>query len=136
MTRTTTRRNLELVMTWLDAMRRKDLDDALACFAPDVVWEGLVPGVECRDRDDVRNMLAETLEEDLAVDALELIGSEDHVVLGVRSAELQELAGVTLSGQLFNMFTIRDERIARVGDFALRREALAAAGVEDSVPWR
>ena len=137
MTRTTTRRNLELVMTWLDAMRRKDLDDAVACFAPDAVWEGLVAEVECHDRDAVRDMLAENLDEqDLAVDGLELLAGAEHVVLAVRSRELQELVGVALNGQLFNVFTIRDDRIVHVRDFALWREALGAATVDDPGPWR
>jgi ketosteroid isomerase-like protein len=56
--RTAVRANIETVMAWLDAMRTKDLDAALACFDPQVVWEGLVPGVECSDRNAVREMLA------------------------------------------------------------------------------
>ena len=128
MTRTASRTTIERVMAWLDAMRRGDLDAAVACFAPDVVWEGLVPGVECANRDEVRDMLSESIKDDMDVQHLEVLGSSDRAMLGVRSAELEELAGVTLHGQLFNVFTIRDELIVRVRDFALRREAQEAAG--------
>lgn len=75
-------------------MRRKDLDAAVASFAPDVVWDG------------------------------------------VRSADLDELAGVKLDGQLFNVFTIRRGRIVHVRDFALRAQAQEAAGLEDLPGWR
>jgi limonene-1,2-epoxide hydrolase len=136
MTRTAAGANIETVMAWLDAMRRKDLDAAVAYFAPEVVWEGLVPGVECSNRDAVREMLSESINEDLDVEQLVVIGGNDHAVLGLRSPQLEELAGVKLNGQLFNVFTIQDRRIVRVHDFALRGEALGAAGLHDLSNWR
>jgi ketosteroid isomerase-like protein len=131
MTRTGARANIEIVMTWLDAMRRKDLDAAIALFAPDVVWEGLVPGVECSNRGAVSAMLDESLNDDIEVEQLDLIAGNDHAVLGIRSRQLEELAGVKLNGQLFNVLTIHDGRIVRVRDFALRSEAHTAAGLHD-----
>jgi ketosteroid isomerase-like protein len=136
MTRSATRANIETVIAWLDAMRRKDLDAAVACFAPEVVWEGLVPGVECANRDDVREMLTERIEADIDADHLEVVGGSDGAVLGVHSPELEELAGVRLNGQLFNVFTIRADRIVRVRDFAQRAPAHEAAGLQDLRGWR
>jgi ketosteroid isomerase-like protein len=136
MTRSATRANIETVITWLDAMRRKDLEAACACFAPDVVWEGLVPGVECSNRDQVLQMLRESIENEIDVEHLEVLGGSDGAVLGVRSAELDELAGVKLNGQLFNVFTIREDRIVHVRDFAFRAEAHDAAGLRDLEGWR
>jgi ketosteroid isomerase-like protein len=136
MTRSATRANIETVIAWLDAMRRKDLDAAVACFAPEVVWEGLVPGVECANRDDVREMFTERIEDDIDADHLEVVGGSDGAVLGVRSPELEELAGVRLNGQLFNVFTIRADRIVRVRDFAQRAPAHEAAGLQDLRGWR
>jgi ketosteroid isomerase-like protein len=135
MTRTESRATIEAVMVWLDAMRRKDLDAAVACFAPDVVWEGLVPGVECANRDEVRDMLSESLKDEMDVEHLEVVGGSHRAMLGVRSPALEELAGVKLDGQLFNVFTIRDERIVRVRDFARRGEAQEAAGLHDLAGW-
>lgn len=48
---------------------------------------------------------------------------------------LQELAGVKLNGQLFNVLTIQDGRIVRVRDYALRGEAQAAAGLHGLDGW-
>src|SRR5215216_4619777 len=100
MTRSATRTNIEIVIALLDAMRRKDLDTAIAHFAPEVVWQGLVPGVECPDRDAVGEMLAESIKQDIDAQQVEVLAGEEHAVLGVRSAELNELAGVILPGQL------------------------------------
>ena len=136
MTTSDTRTNIEIVIEFLEAMRRKDLGAALAHFSPEVVWEGLVPGVECQNRDAVEEMLAESIWDDIDANQVEVIAGTDHAVLGVRSAELKELAGVTLPGQLFNVFRIRDGRIVHVHDFALRDEALSAAGVEDASGWQ
>jgi ketosteroid isomerase-like protein len=60
--------------------------------------------------------------------ALELISGETGVVLGVRSDDLREIAGVPLAGELYNVFEIRDGRIASARDFCHRGEALLAAG--------
>jgi ketosteroid isomerase-like protein len=135
MTRSANRANIETVIAWLDAMRRKDLDAAIACFARDVVWEGLVPGVECANRNDVREMLSESIHDDIDVQHLEVLGGSDGAVLGIRSPDLNELAGVKLNGQLFNVFTIRGGRIVRVRDFALRPQAQEAAGLDDLPGW-
>jgi ketosteroid isomerase-like protein len=135
MTKTASRATIETVMAWLDAMRRKDLDAVVACFAPEAVWEGVVPGVECANRDQVRDMLSESIKDDVDVERLELFGGSDRALLGVRSADLEEIAGVKLNGQLFNVFTIRDQRIVRVRDFALRRDALEAAGLDGVAGW-
>lgn len=136
MTKSVARTNIEIVMAWLDAMRRRDLDAAVIYFAPEVVWEGLVSGVECSNRDAVREMLSESINEDIDVEHLEVIGGKDHAVLGVRSSQLDELAGVTPNGQLFNVFTIEDGHIVRVRDFALRGEAHEAAGLHERARWR
>lgn len=42
---------IETVMARLDAMRRKDLDAALALFADEVTWEGVSPEALCPNRD-------------------------------------------------------------------------------------
>ena len=131
MTKTNSTASVETVIAWLDAMRRKDLDGALGYFAPDVVWEGLVPGVECSNRDDVREMLRESIDEDIDVVGLEIVAGGNRVVLGVRSPHLEALAGVKLGGQLFNAFTIEGGRIVRVHDYASRAEAHGAAELED-----
>lgn len=67
---------------------------------------------------------------------MELIApSAGTVVLGAKVPGLTEVGDTELGGQLFNVFRVRDGRIAAVADYALREEALEAAG---AVPpdWR
>jgi hypothetical protein len=72
------------------------------------------------------------------VEALELIATEDRVILGIRRAQLQEIGGVPLGGQIFQIFTLRphDGRIVRVDEYRRRGEALEAAGAEGRGNWR
>ena len=44
----------------------------------------------------------------LGVKALELIEVEDKVLFGISNVHLQEIAGVPLDGQIFNVLTLRD----------------------------
>jgi len=126
----TSRENLEVVVAWLDAMRRNDLAAVEALLEPGVVWRGLPTDAICGDRADVLEMLrVDEMQKGLrTVDALELVAGDGAVVLGVRSPELNEIGDVPLPGQLFNVFTVRDGRIAAIQDYAERAEALRAAG--------
>jgi hypothetical protein len=66
---------------------------------------------------------------------------EDRLAVGTPRAETLELtrgdtsvvlrADVRLPGQLYNVFEIRDGRIAAVGDFVRRRDTLHAAGATE-----
>jgi hypothetical protein len=83
-------------------------------------------------------MLREQQREEHGVEALEVIATEEKVVLGVRSIQLREVGGVPLRGQIFQVFTLRqgDGRIVRVDEYERRGEALAAAGAEGRGEWR
>jgi ketosteroid isomerase-like protein len=123
---------LNVLVAWLDAMRRQDLQALSDCYAPDVVWRGVVPDAICHNRRDVLDLLAEQLAEGLPeVQALEIIAGEHAVVLGVRSPDLTEVAGVPLPGQIFNVFTVADGHIVAVQDHTNRAAALRDAGVAD-----
>jgi ketosteroid isomerase-like protein len=130
------RKNLEVVVAWLDAMRRRDLAAITELLQPGVVWRALPADAVCHNRDDVLEMLeADELHEGLrSIDALELVAGDGTVVLGVRSPELQEIGDVALTGQLFNVFALRDGRIASIQDYATRDEALRAAHA-DAPGW-
>jgi glycerol-3-phosphate dehydrogenase len=53
-------------------------------------------------------------------------------VLGVRRPELQDVDGVELHGEIYNVFAIAVDTITRIEDYADRDAALAAAGLADS----
>src|SRR3954447_21592790 len=122
--------NLAVLVAWLDAMRRGDLEALAELYAPDVVWRGVPADAICHNRREVLDMLAARIEEGFeSTEALELTAGENTVVLGVRSPALQQIGQQRLPGQLFNVFTLADRRIAAVQDVATREEALRVAGV-------
>jgi limonene-1,2-epoxide hydrolase len=126
--------NLELVLDWINALRRSDIDSIAERFHPDVAWEDVAGSVACEGREQVVAWLRASPSHPHRVDALELVASREHVVLGVHDETRQELAGVKLPGQLFTVFTVRDGQIVHLRDRAHRGEALSDAGLE--YEWR
>jgi ketosteroid isomerase-like protein len=132
---------MEALVGWLDAMRRGDIDAAAEWFDPEVSWRGLGDAV-CRNRVDVLEMLGDSFipcPEDPAsfelepglrgAEAVELVSPDAQtVVLAAKVAGLSEVNGISVDGQLYNVFLVRRGRIVEVTDFARRAEALAAAG--------
>jgi hypothetical protein len=57
-------------------------------------------------------------------------------MLGVRSTQLQEVGGIPLGGQIFQVFTLREDIIVLADEYERRGEALAATGAEDRGDWR
>jgi ketosteroid isomerase-like protein len=119
---------LDVVVGWLDAMRRGDLEDVEQWFDPQVTWRGVRDADVCRNRDEVLEMLQGSLEGRLGADAVELVAGDGVVVLGAKHPGLGEIGGVDVRGQLFNVFRVGCGRIMAVEDYAHREEALAAAG--------
>jgi limonene-1,2-epoxide hydrolase len=121
---------LDVVVGWLDAMRRGDVNDVEGWLDPEVTWRGVRDAAICRGRGEVLEMLQGSLEGRLGVDAVELIAADGAVVLGAKVPGLGEIAGVDVRGQLFNVFRVGCGRIVAVEDYAFREEALAAADAE------
>jgi hypothetical protein len=134
---TTPEDNIKAILAgWLDGLRRNDLDAVERRMAPDVFWQGIREDFVCEDRDQAMELLREQQREEHGVEALELVGTEEKVMLGVRSVQLQEVGGVPLGGQIFQVFTLHDGIIVRVDEYERRGEALAAAGAEGRGDWR
>ena len=126
---------IEAVVAWMDAVRRGDLDAAAQWFHPEVTWTGVPAGAECRNRAEVLDMLRDSLTR-RGAEAVELIApSPETVVLGAKVPGLTEVGGEELAGQLFNVFQVREGRIVAVADYALRADALQAAGAT-APAWR
>ena len=129
--------NIAMILAdWLGALRRRDFEALERRMDPDIVWQGVREDFVCPDRAAVLEMLREWQPDDHGVEALELVATEDRVVVGVRSTQLQEIGDVPLGGQIFNVFTLSDGRIVRIDDYPRRSEALAAAGAEGRGDWR
>ena len=121
---------LEVVVGWMDAMRRGDVDGVKRWLDPEVTWRGVRDAAICSNREEVLEMLEGSLEGRLGVDAIELIAGDGAAVLGAKLPGLAEIGGVDLRGQLFNVFRVGCGRILAVEDYAHRAEALAAAGAK------
>jgi hypothetical protein len=105
---------------------------------PEVIWQGVREDFVCTNREEAMELLREQKREEHGVEALELIATEDRVTQGIRSTQLQEIGGLPLGGQIFQIFTLRphDGRIVRVDEYRRRGEALEAAGAEGRGNWR
>jgi hypothetical protein len=133
---TTPEDNIKAILAgWLDALRRHDLDAVERRMAPDVFWQGIREDLVCADREEAMELLREQQREEHGVEALELVATEEKVMLGVRSTQLQEIGGVPLGGQIFQVFTLREGVIVRVDEYQRRSEALTAAGAEGRGDW-
>jgi len=132
---------IEAVVGWMDAMRRGDLDDAAGWFHPNVTWKGVAYDALCRNRAEVIQMLRDSLtplsggSADLrarrglrGAEAVELITA----VRGHRSrgegAGTDRGRGHRARRPTVQCFGVRNGRIVAVADYALREEALDAAG--------
>lgn len=121
------RDNIEFMIGWLDALRRDDRDALLETLDPNVVWQGLREEWVCHGPDELVDTFAGQRDEAREVDALELIGAERHAILHARGAGVLE---IELPDGIYNVFTIENGVVVRIDDYAARREALAAAGLE------
>jgi hypothetical protein len=129
--------NIKTILAdWLDALRRHDLEAVERRMAPEVFWQGIREDLVCEDPDEAMEMLREQQREEHGVDALELVATEEKLMLGMRSTQLREVGGVPLGGQIFQFFTLREGVIVRVDEYERRGEALAAAGAEGRGDWR
>jgi limonene-1,2-epoxide hydrolase len=121
---------LDVVVGWLDAMRRGDFEDVERWLDPEVIWRDVRDASVCKNRDEVLEMLQGSLEGRLGADAVELVAGDGAAVLGAKVPSLTEIGGVEVRGQLFNVFRVGCGRIFAVEDYAHRAEALAAAGAK------
>ena len=129
--------NLGIILNdFIDALRCGDLATVAARLAPDVVWQGVRGGLVCRDRDEVLAVLGHFGQSQFRIDALELIDGGEQVVLGVRGPQFDQVGGVELGGQIFNVFTLHEQKIVHMRDYRTRADAVAAAGLSGHAEWR
>ena len=123
------RQNIEVVLGFLDAIRRGERETAAAFLHREIVWNGVVPGLACRTPDEVLDIFLGRRDEHIEIDALELIGAERGAIFAFHRPEIWEVAGVEIHGSMYHAVVVADGRIARINDYAERTEALAAAGL-------
>ena len=133
-----TARNIEIILGGLvDAVRYRDPERIAGFLAPDLVWDGVAPGLRCEGRDQalalIRNRLANA---PLTVDAVEAVDAGEHVVIGLRGPGFNQTPGdLATVGQVFFVFTFNDGKVVRWRDFRTRAAAMAAVGAS-TTNWR
>ena len=124
------RHNIEVVLGFLDAIRRRDREAAANFLHPEIVWQGVVPDLVCRSAGEVLDTFLGRRDEQIEIDRLELIGAKRGAVFAFYRPEIWEVAGVEIRGAMYHALEIDDGRITRIGDHADRSEALVAARLE------
>jgi hypothetical protein len=123
------RHNIEFLWGWFDALRRRDTETMAAALAPEVVWQGVREGLVCNGPAEVVETFVSGYDANQEIDSLELLGGTHHIVLGVRAPDLGEIDEVKIGSEIYNVFTIENEKITRIEDYLRRDQALAAAGL-------
>jgi len=124
------RTNIEFMIGWLDALRRDEPDAAKAMLDPRIVWQGLRDEWSCHGADSVVDRFAGERDARAEIDALELIGAEDHAILHARGAGLTAIDDLPLPDGIYNVFAIEGGRVMRIDDYTERAKALTAAGLD------
>ena len=125
------RHNIEFLWGWFDALRRRDTESMASALDRDIVWQGVRPDLVCHGPDEVVDAFLAAYDATQRIDSLELLSGDDHLVLGVRAPDLV-IDEVDTHGEIYNVFTIKGDRIMRIEDYLERDLALAAAGVQAS----
>jgi ketosteroid isomerase-like protein len=123
--------NLELILVdWIGAHRDRDLD-RISSLLDEAVEQRWIDGkVYSANRDELLAWkAAQPPLTEYVLDAVEVLrGDDEHVVLGVHGPHLEEVGGEHVGGHLYEVFAIRDGRIATIRTYRDRAKALAAAG--------
>ena len=127
--------DLGMIFDWIVALRDGDIESVAELLDVGVVWHGVGNASLCIGRAAVLDVVREQLPLCLDVDAFELIGAPNGVVVGTRSRHLPQPPGSQLEGQIYNVFEQHGRRYSAIRDFVLREEALQCAGVREPA-WR
>jgi ketosteroid isomerase-like protein len=125
------RSNIELMIGWLDALRRGDREAVAASLDPDIVWYGRRPDLICHGPEEVVETFISQRDQGYDIDSLELIGGMDSVVLHARLPDRHSVDGTSIDGELYNVFSVSGGKVTRIKDFVRRDQALAAAGIPE-----
>jgi hypothetical protein len=124
------RHNIEVVLGFLDAIRRRDREAAVDFLHPEIVWRGVVPDLVCRGPGEVVGVFFGRRDEPIEVDRLEVIGTERGAVFAFHRPGVWEVAGIEIRGAIYHAVDVDHARITRIADHAERANALTEAGLQ------
>lgn len=134
------RQNIEVVLGFLDAIRRRDGQAAAAFLDPDIVWQGVIPDLVCRHLGEVLGVFLGRRDEPIEVDRLELIGAQRGAVFAFHRPEVWEVAGVEIRGAIYHAPRDRrredheDRRLCRPGRGVRRDRARKRLTLREARP--
>ena len=118
--------NVEIVRRFL----LLDVEEALAYAHPDIVWNPTEESA-AQGHDAVRASLVRWKGEwddyEMRPEEFEHMG--DRVVVAVRVRGRGRASGIEVDARLYDVYTLRDGKIARMDQFTQRSEAVEAAGL-------
>ena len=115
------RRNLEILIAWLDAGRRGDREAMRGLLAPDASWQGVRPEWRCATPDEVIDTWLERMKALEDVDSLELAADDRRAALHVKAPSLGQLDPRLRAGVHIGFEIDEQGRIARMADSDRRR---------------
>lgn len=121
---------METVRTAFEAYTRGDLGKALSYADPEITWNPVedAPG---EGPDAMRANLArwESNWDEYEAIPEEFIDAGERVVVTTRFKGTGKGSGVKVEARLYEVFTVREDKIVRMDEFTERSEALGAAGL-------
>jgi ketosteroid isomerase-like protein len=129
------RQNIEVVLGFLDAIRRGDREAAAGFLHPETFWQGVAPDLACRNREEVLGIFFRRRDDPgVEIERLELIGAERGAVFAIHRPGVWAVASVEIRGVMYHAARIAHGRIVRLADYPDRDQALAAASAENDWP--
>jgi ketosteroid isomerase-like protein len=134
------RERVETILAGYAAFNSGDLDAAVEGLPDDIVWE--VPEMlpdpgPFVGREGVRRFFELWLEtfSEFRIELDEVIDADEHVIVMIRVSGRGRDSGVEVATPTFpQVWSWRDDEIARVRMLPSKEEALAAAGIEKEAP--
>jgi ketosteroid isomerase-like protein len=128
------RENVELVRRMWEAFLRRDFEQALSAFDPDVEWDGtnLPDGRVSRGHDAIRDHTARWAStwDGWTVELEQFIEAGDEVVLFIREKGLSK-SGIEMDERHAEVYTVKGGKILRRRGFSDVNEALEAVGLSE-----
>jgi ketosteroid isomerase-like protein len=122
--------NLGIVLSGITkVLHSQDADGIAELLAPEVVWEGLWPGLRCDGREQAMHIIRHAFaDKRITADAIEAFAAGDNVVVGLHGPGFNGTPGDRETvGQVYYVVTMRDGKVVHWRGFVTRPEALAAA---------
>lgn len=120
------RQNIEVVIGFLDAIRRGDREAAGAFLHPDIFWQGVAPHLACHNDSEVLDIfLRRRGEQAIEIERLDVIGGARGAVFAIHRPEAWEVEGIHVAGVMHHAAQIDGGRIRRLSDHLELAQAMA-----------